>query len=328
MKRNIAIVTGGDQSEIIVSLKSAEGLRSFIDQTRYNLYTAILEKNNWRVVVGNKEYPINKDDFSIIINNEKITFDCVYNTIHGIPGEDGKLQGYLDMLSIPYTSCGVLPSALTFNKFACNTYLKAFGIKSAESLLIRKGMEIDPEAIAAKTGFPCFVKPNAGGSSFGISKVIQISDLLNAIETAFKESEEVIIESYIKGTELTNGIYKTLNKEVVLPVTEVIPKKEFFDFEAKYEKGMAEEITPARITSEQTARIQKLSSAIYDILGCKGIVRIDYILSDKIIYLLEVNTTPGMTATSFIPQQISATSTPIKEVFTEVIEDAIARIIT
>ena len=269
MKRNIVIATGGDQSEIVVSLKSAEGLKSFIDSDRYNLYTAILEKNNWRVVVDNQEYPINKDDFSITIKDKKVNFDCVYNTIHGIPGEDGRLQGYLDMLSIPYTSCGVLASALTFNKFACNTYLKAFGIKSAESLLLRRGMQIDTEAIATKTGFPCFVKPNSGGSSFGITKVVQISDLHNAIETAFKESDEVIIEVFIKGTELTNGIYKTLKNEVVLPVTEVIPKKEFFDFEAKYEKGMAEEITPARITDEQTARIQKLSSAIYDILGCK-----------------------------------------------------------
>ena len=328
MKRNIVIATGGDQSEIVVSLKSAEGLKSFIDSDRYNLYTAILEKNNWRVVVDNQEYPINKDDFSITIKDKKVNFDCVYNTIHGIPGEDGRLQGYLDMLSIPYTSCGVLASALTFNKFACNTYLKAFGIKSAESLLLRRGMQIDTEAIATKTGFPCFVKPNSGGSSFGITKVVQISDLHNAIETAFKESDELIIEVFIKGTELTNGIYKTLKNEVVLPVTEVIPKKEFFDFEAKYEKGMAEEITPARITDEQTARIQKLSSAIYDILGCKGIVRVDYILSDNNIYLLEVNTTPGMTKTSFIPQQIAATNTPIKDVFTEVIEDAIARNIT
>lgn len=327
MKKNIAIVTGGDQSEIVVSLKSAEGLRSFIDNDKYEVFTAILEKNNWRIKLENgSEYPIDKNDFSILVDNEKVTFDCVYNTIHGIPGEDGKLQGYLDMLKIPYTSSGVLASSLTFNKFFCNTYLKAFGIKSAESIMLRKGMQITADELINKIGLPCFIKPNAGGSSFGITKAVQTSDILKAIENAFTESDEIIIESFIKGTEVTNGIYKTLEQEVVLPVTEVIPKKDYFDFEAKYTPGMADEITPARISDEMTQRIQKLSSAIYNILGCKGIVRIDYIIADKIIYLLEVNTTPGMTKTSFIPQQINATDLNIKDVFTDIIEDSIIRL--
>jgi D-alanine-D-alanine ligase len=326
MKKNIAIVAGGDQSEIVVSLKSAEGLKSFIDKSKYNLYIVILEKNNWRLIPENgNDVPVNKDDFSAVIDGQKLTFDCVYNTIHGVPGEDGKLQGYLDMLSIPYTSSGVLASSVTFNKFFCNTYLKAFGIKSAESIMLRKGMTVTTEDVIDRVGLPCFIKPNAGGSSFGITKVVQTSDIIPAIEKAFKESDEIIIEAFIKGTEVTNGIYKTMDREVVMPVTEVVPKNDYFDFEAKYTPGMADEITPARISDELTQRIQKLTSAIYNIIGCKGIVRIDYIISDKTIYLLEVNTTPGMTLTSFIPQQIKAMDIPIADVFTEIIEDAIER---
>ena len=326
MKKNIAIVAGGDQSEIVVSLKSAEGLKSFIDKSKYNLYIVILEKNNWRLIPENgNDVPVNKDDFSAVIDGQKLTFDCVYNTIHGIPGEDGKLQGYLDMLSIPYTSSGVLASSVTFNKFFCNTYLKAFGIKSAESIMLRKGMTVTTEDVIDRVGLPCFIKPNAGGSSFGITKVVQTSDIIPAIEKAFKESDEIIIEAFIKGTEVTNGIYKTMDREVVMPVTEVVPKNDYFDFEAKYTPGMADEITPARISDELTQRIQKLTSAIYNIIGCKGIVRIDYIISDKTIYLLEVNTTTGMTLTSFIPQQIKAMDIPIADVFTEIIEDAIER---
>lgn len=326
MKKNVAIVTGGDQSEIVVSLKSAEGLKSFIDRSKYEMYVAILEKNNWRVLMDTGEkIPIDKNDFSIVLNGEKIKFDCIYNTIHGIPGEDGRLQGYLDMLSLPYTSCGVLASSLTFNKFFCNTYLKAFGIKSAESIMLRKGMTVTADDVLTKIGVPCFIKPNTGGSSFGITKVVQTSEIMDAVENAFSESDEIIIEALIKGTEVTNGIYRTLEREVVMPVTEVVPKKDYFDFEAKYTPGMADEITPARISDELTQRIKKLTSAIYNILGCKGIVRIDYIIAGNTIYLLEVNTTPGMTMTSFIPQQINAMELHIQDVFTEIIEDAIKR---
>ncbi|MFB6319323.1 D-alanine--D-alanine ligase [Saccharicrinis sp. FJH54] len=326
MKKNIAIVAGGDQSEVVVSLKSAEGLKTFIDSSEYNLFIVILEKNNWRIRLENgEEYPLDRNDFSTEINGKKLTFDCVYNTIHGIPGEDGRLQGYLDMIRLPYTSSGVLASSVTFNKFFCNTYLKAFGIKSAESMMLRKGMSVRPEEVIERVGLPCFIKPNAGGSSFGVTKAVQSSDIAPAIEKAFQESDEIIIEAFIKGTEVTNGIYKTLEREVIMPVTEVVPKNEYFDFEAKYTPGMAEEITPARISDELTRKIQKLTSAIYSILGCKGIVRVDYIISDKTIYLLEVNTTPGMTLTSFIPQQIRAMEVPIADVFTEIIEDSIAR---
>jgi D-alanine-D-alanine ligase len=229
------------------------------------------------------------------------------------------------MLNIPHTTCDVLPAALTFNKFTCNTYLKGFGVAVSDSVLLRKGRDFDPDDIRTKIGIPCFVKPNAGGSSFGITKVKSPEKLEPAIEKAFKESNEAIVEKLMKGTEITCGIYKTATKEVVMPLTEVISKNEFFDFEAKYNAEKAIEITPARVSKEFTEKVQKITSLIYDILNCKGIVRIDYIITEEKIFLLEVNTTPGMTPTSFIPQQVSAIGMTMKEVITDVIEDAIEK---
>ncbi|MGM0377726.1 MAG: D-alanine--D-alanine ligase, partial [Bacteroidota bacterium] len=259
------------------------------------------------------------------MNGEKTAFDCLYITIHGTPGEDGLLQGYLNMLDIPHTTCDVLPSSLTFDKFTCNTYLKSFGVAVADSLLLRKGRSYNVEDIQEKAGIPCFVKPNAGGSSFGITKVKATEELETAIENAFKESDEALVESFMEGTEVTCGIYKTLDQDVVMPLTEVISKNEFFDYEAKYNAEKADEITPARISDELTEKIQKITSLIYDILNCKGIARMDYIITKEKIFLLEVNTTPGMTPTSFIPQQVEALGKTMKEVITDVIEDAMAR---
>jgi len=323
--KNIGIVFGGYSSEIVVSRKSAEGILSFIDRRKYNVFQVLITRGKWVVVSENKEFPIDRNDFTFSINGKKLTFDCVYITIHGTPGEDGLLQGYLKMMNIPHTTCDVLPAALTFNKFTCNTYLKGFGVAVADSVLLRKGREYSAEDIKEKTGLPCFVKPNAGGSSFGITKVKSFEELEPAIEKAFDESDEVLVETFIKGTEVTCGIYKTLHKDVVMPLTEVISKNEFFDFEAKYNAEKAIEITPARISDELTEKIQKITSLIYDILNCKGIVRMDYIITDKKIFLLEVNTTPGMTPTSFIPQQVKAKKMSMQEVMTEIIEDAIER---
>lgn len=325
MKKNIAIVAGGDQSEIVVSLKSAQGLNSFIDKEKYNLYTIIIEGGNWRVQLPDEhELPIDKNDFSFELCGNIVRFDCAYITIHGIPGEDGKLQGYFDMIGMPYSCCDVLTAALTFNKFTCNNYLKGFGIKVPDSIMLRKGQNVDEKTVVEKLGLPCFIKPNIGGSSFGITKAKTAEEIPTAIKNAFTEGGQVIIERFIQGIEITCGIYKTDKKEVVLPVTEVVSQNEFFDFDAKY-KGQVEEITPARISKELTERVQKLTSSIYDILGCKGIVRIDYIITDgDVINLLEVNTTPGMTATSFIPQQVKAAGLDIKDVMTDVIEFAIA----
>ena len=321
-KRTIAIVAGGDSSELVVSLRSAQGIYSFIDKGRYNLYIVEMEGKRWEVVLpdGNKT-PIDRNDFSFVENGEKKSFDFAYITIHGTPGENGILQGYFDLIGMPYSSCNVLVSAITFNKFTCNQYLKGFGIRVSESMILRKGFEILDEEVINKVGLPCFIKPNAGGSSFGVTKVKTKEDIQPAIEKAFGESDEVMIEAFMKGTEITCGCYKTKDKEVVFPITEVVTGNEFFDYDAKY-NGQVEEITPARIPEETAERVRLLTSAIYDILGCSGIIRIDYIITEgEKVNLLEINTTPGMTATSFIPQQVRAAGLDIKDVMTDIIED-------
>ena len=322
MKKNIAIVAGGDSSEVVVSLKSADGLYSFMDKERYNIFIVTIVGKIWQLELTDAEkIVIDKNDFSFSKDGIKTTFDFAYITIHGTPGENGILQGYFDLIGIPYSCCGVLAAALTFNKFTCNTYLKSFGVKVAESLVLRSGQIVSKEEVAEKIGFPCFIKPNVGGSSFGVTKVKSIEQVQPAIDNAFAEGEEVMIEAFLSGTEITCGVYKTRNKSQVLPVTEVVSENEFFDYDAKY-KGQVQEITPARISDSLTKRVQKLTSAIYDILGCKGIVRIDYIISEgDVINLLEVNTTPGMTTTSFIPQQVAAAGLNIKDVMTEIIEN-------
>ena len=321
-KRTIAIVAGGDSSELVVSLRSAQGIYSFIDKERYNLYIVEMEGKRWEVVLpdGSKT-PVDRNDFSFVEDSKKKTFDFAYITIHGTPGENGILQGYFDLIGMPYSSCNVLVSAITFNKFTCNQYLKGFGIRVSESMILRKGFEILDEEVINKVGLPCFIKPNAGGSSFGVTKVKNKEDIQPAIEKAFGESDEVMIEAFMKGTEITCGCYKTQNKEVVFPITEVVTGNEFFDYDAKY-NGQVEEITPARIPEETAERVRLLTSAIYDILGCSGIIRIDYIITEgEKVNLLEINTTPGMTATSFIPQQVRAAGLDIKDVMTDIIED-------
>jgi len=319
--KNIGIIYGGYSSEIIISEKSKEGIMTFVDDQKYKRYPILITKEKWCAFVDNKEYPIDKNDFSFCIDSNKINIDFAYITIHGTPGEDGLLQGYFSMLDIPHSTCSVQAAAISFNKFTCNTYLKGFGVAVADSVLVRQSHQYNTKDIVEQLGLPCFVKPNAGGSSFGISKVKEFDQLVPAIEKAFTESNEVIIEQFIAGTELTCGLYKTKTNETVFPLTEVVSKNEFFDFEAKYTADKVEEITPARIDDKVRDRIQAISSLIYDILACKGIVRIDYIINENKIFLLEVNTTPGMTVTSFIPQQIEAANLDIKAVFSEIIEN-------
>jgi len=321
MKRNIAIVCGGDSSEMEVSLKSAEGLNSFIDKTKYEVWIVIVQKGGWYVRLSDEQrLPIDKNDFSFLHDQRHHCFDFAWITIHGTPGEDGLLQGYFELIGLPYSCCGVLAAALTFNKFACNQYLKGFGVKVAESLLLRKGQSIDSQDLIDKLGLPCFIKSNVGGSSFGVSKVTGIDGVQPALEKAFAEGPEVIAESFLKGTEITCGCYKTKKVTRVLPITEVVSKNEFFDYEAKY-KGQVDEITPARISDELRDKVQRITSLIYDIIGCKGIIRADYILTDSGIFLLEVNTTPGMTTTSFIPQQVAAAGLTMAQVMEDIIED-------
>lgn len=322
MKRTIAIVAGGYTSEYHVSLRSAEGLYSFIDKDRYDLYIVVIHGLDWHVrLTDGTTAPIDRNDFSFTVDGTKHVFDFAYITIHGGPGENGQLQGYLDMLHIPYSCCGVLAAAVTYDKFVCNQYLKGFGIPVADSVLLRKGKPVDEEGIRATVGLPCFVKPNLGGSSFGVTKVKENRQLLPAIEKAFGEAPEVVVESFLDGTEITCGCYKTKSKSVVFPITEVRTHDEFFDYDAKY-NGRVDEITPAEIADSLRDRVQAVTSAIYDILGAAGIIRVDYIITagDK-INLLEVNTTPGMTATSFIPQQVRAAGLDIKDVMTDIIED-------
>lgn len=322
MKKKIAIIAGGDSSEIVISLKSAEGLYSFIDKDKYDLYIATIKKGEWNVrLADGEQVPIDKNDFSFLEKGQKQHFDFAYITIHGTPGEDGRLQAYFDMIDMPYSSCGMLASTITFNKFVCNQYLHNFGVKIAKSIHLFKGQEVSNEEVVQHLGLPVFVKPNDGGSSFGVTKVKNESDIQPAIEKAFKEGKEVVIESFISGTEVTCGCYKTDKVTRLLPITEVVTENEFFDFDAKY-NGQVKEITPARISQELTEKVQSETSRIYDILGAKGLIRVDYIIpEDGEPVLLEINTTPGMTATSFIPQQVRAAGLDIKDVMTEIIEN-------
>ena len=321
-KRRIAIVAGGYSSEFPVSLRSAQGLYSFMDKDRYDIYIVKLTRDEWFVELpGGETSEIDKNDFSFVEGDRIRHFDFVYITIHGTPGEDGRLQGYLDMIGLPYSTCDTLVSAMTFNKFVCNRYLQAFGIPIAHSIVLRNGQSISDQEVVEQIGLPCFIKPNVGGSSCGATKVKIEGEIQPAIKKAFDEGKEVIIEAFMAGTEITCGCYKTRKRDVVLPVTEAVSKNEFFDYEAKYTACKVEEITPARLSEEMTAKVQERTSLIYDILGCKGIIRVDYIIVGEEPYLLEVNTTPGMTETSFIPQQVKAAGMEMKCVLSEIIEN-------
>lgn len=327
-RRNIAIVCGGDSSEYGVSLRSAHGLYSFFDKNKYNVYIVDIKGLEWNVDLGNGEAtPINKKDFSFTHNNETIFFDYAYITIHGTPGENGILQGYFELVHIPYSTSSLLVEALTFNKYVLNNYLKGFGVNVAKSILVKRTNinNINEKEVAQHVGMPCFVKPAADGSSFGVSKVKNVDQLAPALRLAMMQDSDVMIESLLEGTEISIGCYKTKNKSVVLPATEVVTKNEFFDYDAKY-NGQVEEITPARLSPETAQKVAEETSRIYDILDCNGIIRIDYIISkdengeDK-INLIEVNTTPGMTPTSFIPQQVKAAGLEMKDVLSDIIEN-------
>jgi D-alanine-D-alanine ligase len=324
MKKTIAIVCGGDSSEHDVSMRSAEGIASFIDPDRYNIYKVEVRAGKWEALLpdGNRS-AVSKDDFSFQVAGSRVRPDFAYITIHGAPGENGELQGYFDLIKMPYSTSGVLVEAMTYDKFVLNNYMRAYGVSVADSLLVKTGRdkEVSDEEIVERIGLPCFVKPSRGGSSFGTTKVKTIEALRPAIDLALKEGEDVMVEAFMDGMELTCGCYKTREKSVVFPITEVVSKNEFFDYAAKY-NNESDEITPARISDRLAERVSKLTSMLYDILGCYGIIRIDYIITagDK-INLLEINTTPGMTATSFIPQQVRAAGLDIRDVMTDIIED-------
>ncbi len=324
LKRNIAIVCGGDSSEHDVSLRSAQGLYSFFDKERYNVYIVDIKGQDWHVELSDGTTArIDRNDFSFIENGKAMLFDYAYITIHGTPGENGILQGYFDLVDIPYSTSGVLVEAMTFDKFVLNQYLRGYGVSVADSLLIRRGYEnmVSDDEIEQRIGMPCFVKPSADGSSFGVSKVKDKDQLAPAIRKAMMESDEVMVEQFLEGIEISIGVYKTREKSVVFPATEVVSQNEFFDYDAKY-NGQVQEITPARIPDDVARRVREITSHIYDILHCNGIIRIDYIISkDGKISMLEVNTTPGMTPTSFIPQQVKAAGLQMGDVLTDIVEN-------
>ena len=315
--KNIAIIAGGNSSEYEVSMKSGKNIYDEVDETRYNKYLVILKGRDWHVEIGEEKFPVDKNDFSFTRDGEKILFDFAYITIHGVPGENGLLH----MMGVPYGCCNVLASALTFDKHTCNTYLKSYGVNVADSVMLIRGMAYDVNEIINEVGLPCFVKPNAEGSSFGVTKVKEAAQLEDALKKAFALCREVLIETFIDGTELTCGVVKAGDMDIAMPIAEVIPKNEFFDFEAKYDPTKSDEIIPARISPELTNRIKTLSSMIYDILRCEGIIRVDYIVRDDEIFMLEVNTTPGMTSNSFVPKMVRAMGGTLREVLTKIIDN-------
>ena len=318
--KNIAIVMGGYSSEYQISLKSGNVVFKNLDASKFKGYRIHIFKDKWVYVdENNTEFPINKNDFSVEINCQKITFDCVFNAIHGTPGEDGLLQAYFELLNIKQTSCDYYQAALTFNKRDLLSVLKPYGIPSATSYYLNFGDTINTDEIIKKVGLPCFVKPNKSGSSFGISKVKTLEEFLPAIENAYKEDTEIIIESFLDGTEVSVGVFNYKGTTTVLPITEIVSENDFFDYEAKY-LGKSQEITPARISPEMTAKVSEMAKKAYEVLKMKGFSRSEFILVNNEPFMLEMNTIPGLTEESLIPQQAKCAGISLQDLFTNAIE--------
>ena len=318
--KNIAIIMGGFSSEYEISLKSGEVVYQFLDKTKYQAFRIHIFKEKWVYVDDSgAEYPIDKNDFSVHVNGIKYIFAVVFNAIHGTPGEDGLLQAYFELLGLPQTSCDYYQAALTFNKRDLLSVLKPYGIKCATSYYLNKGEHIDTDEIVKKVGLPCFVKPNKSGSSFGISKVKTANELPIAIETAYHEDNEIIIESFLDGTEVSVGVINYQGTVTVLPITEIVSDNDFFDYEAKY-LGKSQEITPARISPEMTEKIQAVAKRAYEILKMKGFSRSEFIIVNGEPFMLEMNTIPGLTTESLIPQQAKAAGISLEDLFTNAIE--------
>jgi D-alanine-D-alanine ligase len=319
MKKNIAVITGGEASEVGISLKSAGVVCKHLNKDKYNVFKIVIEGNDWIVERDNPvKLKIDKNDFSFTIEGHKISFDAVFMAIHGTPAEDGKLQGYFDMLKIPYNTCGVLQAALTFDKLRCKEYLEPMGVKTAKAVLLKRDGPLHRPHIP----LPVFVKPNKNGSSYGVSKVTKEEDLLPAIENAFKYDDEILVEEFLQGTEVTCGVITMDGKVMALPITEIRSKSEFFDYKAKYE-GHSKEITPAEIDAAIAKNIQQTSEFIYKKLGFKGICRIDYIIKGHDHYMLEVNSIPGLSEESIVPQQAKAMGLSLEKLFEISIEESL-----
>jgi len=324
MKKNIAVVTGGNSGEYEISLRSGVNIANSLDKSLYTIFLIHLHKRDWTYKDEQNEiHAVDKNDFSLCLNGEKITFDCVFIAIHGNPGEDGKLQGYFEMMGIPYIGCDVMVSALTFNKNYCNRVVASYGVKIAPSVHLFKNESADEAAIVKTVGLPCFVKPCNSGSSVGMSKVNQASELKTALTLAFEYDNQVLVEQFVKGREITCGVMSIKDKVQSLAITEVVSKKEYFDFEAKYNPSLANEITPAQIPQEIEQQCRQISEKIYAVLGCKGIARIDYIYNEKGLFFIEINTIPGQTNESIIPKQIRCIELNFSDLCTQFIEEAI-----
>jgi D-alanine-D-alanine ligase len=324
MKKNIAIVMGGYSSEYDISLQSGATVYESLNRARYSPYRVLIAREKWVLLDdGDREFPIDRHDFSASTGGGRIAFDCVFNAIHGSPGEDGLLQAYLDLVGIPYTSCGFYQAALTFNKRDLLSVLKPRGIRCAESYLLDKGQEVRPEEIFSRVGLPCFVKANRAGSSFGVTLVKEPGDLPKALKAAFDEDDEILIETALKGTEVSVGVLRYQGEVRVLPITEIVPEGDFFDYSAKYE-GKSMEITPARIDGDARKKVEETARFIYETLKIKGFSRSEFILVEGTPYFLEMNTTPGLTANSILPQQARAAGISLPELFESSLEEAMA----
>ncbi|WP_026709942.1 D-alanine--D-alanine ligase [Flavobacterium filum] len=323
--KNVAIIMGGYSSEYQISLTSGGVVYSYLDKSKYKAFKIHIFKEKWVYVTeSGTEYSVNKNDFSVDVNGDKITFDVVFNAIHGTPGEDGLMQAYFELLGIPQTSCDYYQSALTFNKRDLLSVLKPYGIKTATSYYLNLGDVIDADLIIKTVGLPCFVKPNKSGSSFGISKVKSLEELLPAIENAYKEDNEIIIESFLDGVEVSVGVINYKGKVTVLPITEIVSENDFFDYEAKY-LGKSQEITPARISDELKQKVETVAKRAYEVLKMKGFSRSEFIIVNNEPYMLEMNTIPGMTTESILPQQAKVAGISLTELFDNAIELALLR---
>ncbi len=323
MKKTIALVTGGYSAEAVISYKTANTIQQNIDTDKWNYYTIDIHPTGWFYTANNgQKIMVDKNDFSITIDENKIIFDAVLIALHGTPGEDGKLQGYFDCLKIPYTSCDAATSALTFNKRYTVAVAAFAGIHVAKSMHLFKANSTTPAQILQQLQLPIFVKPNNGGSSIGMSKVSIAADIDMALQKAFKEDNQVLVEEFIKGREFTIGVFKTKGKVIALPITEVISKKDFFDYEAKYQ-GASEEVTPAKIEDAVAQKIKQAALKVYHVFNCNGVVRIDFIFDEdkNQPFMLEINTVPGQSQASIVPQQVKAMGWSLKEFYSALIED-------
>lgn len=327
MRPVVAVVAGGDSGEYEISIKSAQIVIQNIDSQKYIIYPIHLKASVWTYTepINGQVYSIDKNDFSLTIEGKYITFDCVFNVIHGTPGEDGKLQGYFDMLKIPYTSCGSITSALTFNKSFCNRVVASFGVTTSKSVHLFRKNPTDVDAICSELRFPMFIKPNCGGSSVGMSKVYDKTDLPSAIQKAYEVDEEILIEEFVAGREITCGVVKIGDEIRALPLTEVIPKNDYFDYSAKYDDGRSEEIVPAPIPDHRAKECSSLSIMLYNKLNCKGVVRFDYIMTETSFNFLEVNTVPGLSAASIVPKMAAAAGYSLSSFYDFLITDALGR---